>query len=102
MHSQTTEFTMDAMDFDPNAKMLLSLCAHPRDPGFCIALHSLAGESFFNFKVCSNLDFLLGNLNIEDMKSSHNFRIVTMDHMYAWMWDELNDCPRSEVIFPLL
>jgi hypothetical protein len=51
MHSQTTEFTMDAMDFDPNAKMLLSLCAHPRDPGFCIALHSLAGESFFNFKV---------------------------------------------------
>lgn len=54
MHSQTTEFMMEAMDVDSTAKMLLSFCAHPRDPGFCIALHSLAGESFFNFKVTIN------------------------------------------------
>jgi hypothetical protein len=51
MHSQTTEFTMETMDIDHNAKMLLSLSTHPRDSGFVIALHSLAGESFFNYKV---------------------------------------------------
>ncbi|XP_024381728.1 uncharacterized protein [Physcomitrium patens] len=50
MHSQTTEFTMESMDIDTNAKMLLSLSPHPRDSGFVIALHSLAGESFFKFK----------------------------------------------------
>lgn len=74
---------MDAMDFDPNAKMLLSLCAHPRDPGFCIALHSLAGESFFNFKVSLSLDLLLETINIEVMKSIRNFRIARVDHTCA-------------------
>jgi hypothetical protein len=42
---------METMDIDHNAKMLLSLSTHPRDSGFVIALHSLAGESFFNYKV---------------------------------------------------
>lgn len=49
-HSQAMEFTMEAMDLDISAKMLLSLSAHPRDAGFVIALHSLAGESFLNHK----------------------------------------------------
>lgn len=59
MHSQTTEFTMEAMDIDNHAKMLLSLSAHPRDSGFVIALHSLAGESFFNYKVSNECLSLL-------------------------------------------
>ncbi|KAL2649324.1 hypothetical protein R1flu_017452 [Riccia fluitans] len=50
MHSQSTEFVMESMDVDTAAKLFLSFCAHPRDQGYCISLHSLAAESFFSYK----------------------------------------------------
>ncbi|KAL3702323.1 hypothetical protein R1sor_020345 [Riccia sorocarpa] len=50
MHSQSTEFVMESMDVDTAAKVFLSFCAHPRDQGYCISLHSLAAESFFTYK----------------------------------------------------
>eukprot|EP01018_Ginkgo_biloba_P028352 Gb_34591 [translate_table: standard] len=50
MNSQTTEFVMEDMSVDMDAKLLCSFCPHPQDKALCIAMHSLGGPAFFKFQ----------------------------------------------------